>query len=138
MRNDVIDTRLHDPSTGELHEDGLTGLVLFGGVFFVIPSFRSRFLPLNHESFERRLPIVRIGADHVTSGNLPELAQVFIGHPSQTDAEALNFNFPLDLNLRRRGVRCEEGSADSIAHHNKSYSQAEGRHELLTRRRTPL
>jgi len=28
--NEVIYTRLHDPATGELHEDGLAGLVLFG------------------------------------------------------------------------------------------------------------
>jgi hypothetical protein len=48
--------------------------------------------------------VIRIGTNHVT-GILPELAQLFIRHPSQTDAEALNINFPLDLNLRRHGVR---------------------------------
>jgi hypothetical protein len=48
---------------------------------------------LNHESFERRLPVVRIGTDHVT-GSLAELAQLFIRHPSQTDADAININFP--------------------------------------------
>jgi hypothetical protein len=56
----VIYTRLHDPASGEAR-----GWIDRACTLWVSSSpFRSRFLPLNHESFERRLPVVRIRTDH--------------------------------------------------------------------------